>query len=822
MTTSNRGLPLVGGLLLDLRSAHRGLRKSPAFTIVAVVTLMLSIGANVFVLGVLKAVLLPRMDVVDPGSLYQVRIGAWRSGALLTTSYPAFEDFRQRNGSFSGMAGVYGYSAATLRWRGAQVKGAGYEVTGDYFDVLGAQPAIGRFFHAADEQGPQSAPYLVLSDHVWRSAFHADAEVVGATVRLNEHPFTVIGVASPRFHGTERFAWPDYWIPIVNGRVRGGEYLQSRTRNAVMVIGRLKPGVTAGQATEDLNTIASQLANEYPKTDKEISVRLIPTGLYGDDGDGIRGFLFGVTALALLLLLAACANLASLFAARTADRGRELALRVALGSSRLRLVRQLLTEAVMVSVVGGAAGLLGGQLLLTALNRWQPSFGYGAQRLAVSVDVDASVYLAGLALTLGSALLFGMVPAWRAWQGSPLQVMKSGPLDSTNLRRFAFRDLLLGAQIAICTLLVTASLVAVRGVTRALDGPIGIEPQGALLASMDFRQEGQQGGVALERAKAIIEAARSIPGVTAVGAVRNTPLGGGPRDTPIYRPGTTEFVPAHSVLSTRTYPMSPGYLEAAGTRLLAGRDFSWHDATDTPSVAIVNQTFARRMWGETPALGQTFSISERLTEVVGVAEDGKYHDLMESPQAAVYLPLPKDIGTEVVFVVRSRLAPGESAAALRRTLGGLEPNAPLTVRSWPDALANHLFPARVATVALGVMGFLAAMLAVTGIFGMAAYTVSRRKKELGIRAALGARKTDVMSAAVGRPTVLLGIGSAVGLLGGILTSRLLGRIVYQADPSHPAVLAAVVLTMLALGIAGSVVPTLRALAVDPALLIRED
>jgi predicted permease len=815
------GLPLVGGLLQDLRYALRVLRKAPAFTVVAVLTLMLSIGANVFVLGVLKAVLLPGMDVVDPDNLYQIRIGPRRSGALLTTSYPAFEDFRQRNRTFSGMAGFYGYSGGTLRGRDALVQVTGYEVTGDYFDLLGAQPALGRFFHAADEQGRNSAPYLVLSDDLWRRAFQADRDVVGTTVRLNEHPFTVVGVASTRFHGTERFGWPDYWIPIVNGRLRGAEYLQSRTGNALTVIGRLKPGVTARQAAEDLDAIASQLAKEYPKTDRDLSVRLVRTGLFGDNAEGIRGFLFGVTALALLLLLGACANLASLFAARTADRAPELATRVALGSSRLRLTRQLLSEAAMVSLVGGAAGLLSGHLLLVALDRWQPPFSYGAHRLALGIDVDSGVYLAGLVLVFGSALLFGMVPAWRAWQSSPLQAIKDGPVHASHRRRWSLRDVLLGAQIAICTLLVTASLVAVRGMVGALHAPIGIKPQHAMLASMDLRPAGR-GEVALERVKALLESARSIPGVTAVGAARNTPMGGGPRDTPVYRPGTPEFIPANAALLTRTYPMSPGYLEAAGTRLLAGRDVTWHDTTETPSVAIVNQTFARRMWGDAPPIGQGFYVAERLTEVVGVAEDGKYHDLMESPQAAVYLPMPSRVGTEVVLVVRSRAAPGEMAAALQRTLSGIEPNVPITLRSWPDALAHQLFPARMATVALGVMGSLAAMLAVTGIFGMAAYTVSRRRKELSIRTALGARRTHVMSAAVGRPTVLLGVGSAIGLLGGILASRLLERIVYQADPSHPAVLVAVVLTMVALGIAGSVIPTLRALAVDPATLMREE
>jgi hypothetical protein len=265
---------------------------------------------------------------------------------------------------------------------------------------------------------------------------------------------------------------------------------------------------------------------------------------------------------------------------------------------------------------------------------------------------------------------------------------------------------------------------------------------------------------------------------------------------------------------------------------VGGRDISWHDTAKTPYVAIVNQTFARKMWGETPwgetpwgktpAMGQRFILRGSLTEVVGVAEDGKYHDLEESPQPAVYLPLTQSERSETVFVVRSRRAPSEMAAALERSLSGIEPNVPIAVQSWPDALEGELFPARAATVALGVMGLLAAMLAVTGIFGMAAYSVSRRKKELGIRAALGARQTQVMSAAVGRPMVLLGVGSVVGLVAGILASRLLGQIVYQANPRDPVVLGGAVLTMAVLGIAASAVPAWRALAVDPSKLMREE
>jgi predicted permease len=810
------GLPFLENLLLDVRYALRMLRKSPGFTVVALLTLMLGIGANVVVFGVLNAVLLQALDVSDPESLYQIRHKQWMSGRLLTTSYPAFEDFRQRNAAFSGMAGIYGYSHAALSWGNAVMNISGDEVTGTYFDLLGVQPERGRFFHAADEHGANSAPYVVLSDDLWRRAFHADRGIVGTIVDLNKHPFTVIGVAPAQFHGTERFVWPDYWMPMVNEeQVEGSDYLHRRTSVAVTVIGRLKPGVTPQQATENLNAVAAELAREYPETDDGLPVRLIHPGLWGDDGEVIRGFLYSVNVLALLVLAAACANLASLFAARTADRSRELAVRVALGSSRRRLVRQLLTEALVVSLMGGAAGLVSADLLLRVLNRWPP-----AAEVHLAASVDARVYLAGIAVTLGSALLFGMAPARQAWQSSPLQTMKSGPAGALHPRQFALRDLLLGAQIAICTLLVTASLVAVRGMVRAIHAPLGIQPQGAMLADLDLSQVGHAGDVAIE--KALIEAVRRIPGVTAVGTVNRTPMTGGIHGVPIFRPGTTEFKLNNSVLAAYVYQMSPGYLEAAGTRLLGGRDVSWHDAAKTPYVAIVNATFARKMWGKARAIGQHFLVSGNLTEVVGVAEDGKYHDLQESPQPAVYLALSQSEQSETVFVVRSWRPPREMAAALERTLSGMEPNVSMTVQSWPDALDSELLPARAATVALGVMGLLAAMLAVTGIFGMAAYSVSRRMKELGIRVALGARRAQVMSAAVGRPMVLLGVGSAVGLLAGVFASRLLEQIVYQANPRDPVVMGGAVLTMALLGIAASAVPAQRALAVDPSKLMREE
>jgi predicted permease len=800
-------------LLMDVRYALRVLWKSPAFTLVALVTLTLGIGANVVVFGVVNAVLLHPLDVSDPQNLYQLRIGAWTSGKLLTTSYPAFQDYRQRNTTFSEIAGYDGYSGGRLSW-GSSVKSAsGYSVTGNYFEMLGVRPELGRLIQSSDEQGPNSAPYMVLSDSFWRSAFNADPGVVGTTVRLNRNSFTVMGVAPARFHGTEQFEWPDYFIPVVNRF--DAEYLADRTGRPLTVLGRLKPGVMPQHASKDLSVISAQLAREYPKTDTGVPLRLVRPGLQGDAGDVIRGFLYSVTGLALLVLVAACANLASLFAARTADRSRELATRIALGASRWRLVRQLMTEAVVLSILGGAAGLVMATLLLGALSQWQ-SHGH------LAVSVDARIYAAALILTLVSALLFGMIPARNVWQSSPLQAMKNGPAGSITLRRFTLRDLLLGAQITICMLLVTASLVAVRGMVRMLHTPLGFQPQGAMLAEIDFSEMENRGDALLEKQKAMLEAVQRIPGVTAAGAVNRIPFTGGLRGIPIFPPGTTDFNLNNSVLAPYVFTMSPGYLEAASTRILSGRDVSWHDTKTSPYVAIVNRAFAQKMWGETPAIGQRFILQNHLMEVVGVAEDGKYYQITDSHQPVAFLPLSQTENGVRGFVVRSQRVQNEVAAALKRTLTDLEPDAQVAVQSWPDAIADTFFPARAAAVALGVMGLLAAMLAVTGIFGMAAYNVSRRMKELGIRVALGARTKHVMSTAVGRPITLLGVGSLTGLVVGVFASRLLGQIVYQANPRDPVVLIGAVLTMAFLGIAASAIPALRAIAIDPSKLLREE
>jgi ABC-type antimicrobial peptide transport system permease subunit len=339
---------------------------------------------------------------------------------------------------------------------------------------------------------------------------------------------------------------------------------------------------------------------------------------------------------------------------------------------------------------------------------------------------------------------------------------------------------------------------------------------------MDLSQAGQSGDIALEKQRALLEAAQHISGVTAAGIINSMPIGGGAKGIPVFPPGTTEFTLDKSVLETRLYAISPGYMQAAGTRQMSGRDISWNDTAQTPKVAIINKNFARKMWGNASAIGQHFYLKGTLTEVVGVVETGIYHDLAEAPLAATFVPITQYEDSAAVLVVKSQLASSELSPALRHTLGSVEPNVPLTIESWPDALDDLLFPARAATLSLGIMGVLAAMLAVTGVFGMAAYSVSRRIKELGIRMALGADKIQVTRAAIGRPILLLAAGSTLGLGAGFLASSLMKKMVYQANPGDPTVIAGVVLTMTLLGIAASAIPVRRALSINPSQLIREE
>jgi predicted permease len=805
----------------DLRFAVRMLNKNPGFTTVAVLTLAVAIGANAVVFSVLNGLILRPLNVPDSQSLYAI---SRAYDGSTSESYANYVDLRDRNHSFDALMAHNIYQVGLDSGKNASRAWA-IEVSGNYFDGLRIQPYLGRFFHASDEHGENSAPYIVLTHAYWSSHFQADRGVVGLVVQVNKHPFTIVGVAPPGFRGTALLFSPDFFLPIINHEqvsgwsaltVRGSRWMDS-------MIGHLKPGVTRAQAIADLNAVGSELAKSYPKEDSRMSFLLKHVGLGGDStGDAIQAFIGGLMLLAGLILLAACANLGSLFAARAAERSKEVALRLALGAGRMRVLRQLFTEAVLISLMGGAVGLWGSVLLLQWLSVWNPFPQYPVN---MPVNPDANVYALTLLLSSISGFLFGAVPVRQVLHTDPYQIVKAGATVAPG-RRFTARELLLGVQVAICAVLVTSSLVAVRGLGRSLRSDFGFDPRGTTLVQTDLRMAGYNDDRALPMQRRMIDAMGTIPGVSSVGLISTPPLHVVCCEhSYVFTDQTVDLSSSNAVATAASFSISPDYFSSAGTRLLAGRDLTWHDDKGAPRVAVVNQVFARKVFASvTNTIGQSFkTIDGSRIRVVGIVRDGKYTaDINEAPRAAMFVPILQQPTTDSWLVVRSSGDPQQLAAAIRGKLRELDSGLTSFMASWNQAMNPALFPSRMAAASLGVLGTMGGILSITGIFGMAAYAVTKRRRDLGIRMALGAQRPEVLKAALGRAVRLLAFGSAVGLILGILASRVLASIVYEASPRDPVVLAGVVAAMALLGLVATWIPAQRALSIDPAILLREE
>ncbi|HEY9125723.1 MAG TPA: ABC transporter permease, partial [Acidobacteriaceae bacterium] len=561
----------------EIRLAIRQLRKAPGFTVTAMLTLALAIGANAIVFSVLNALILRPLNVPHSESLFMIERAYAPGHTSPSESYPDYRDLRDRNHSFDSLV-LYDIMGGV----GLDAGGGNpfvvwpYMVSANYFDALGVQPYLGRFMHAAEEKGAGSMPEIVLSYALWRSQFHGDPAIVGRMVQLNKHPFTVIGVARPDFRGAELFFAPDIWLPVVESTTIGAwSTLEERGNHSAWAAGHLKPGVTPEAATADLNTIAAELAKAHPRSDDGLKFTLTRPGLAGDTlGRPTRAFMLGLSLLAAMILLAACANLGSLFAARAADRAREIAVRMALGSRRQLILRQLLTEATIVSLAGGLLGIAGAVVILRVLSTWRPIPGIP---INVPVNPDLRTYVVALLLALFSGLFFGLAPVGQILRSDPWQIIRSGSALTGAARRFTLRDILLGLQIAICAVLVTASLVAVRGLARSLESNYGIRPQGAVLLKADLQMAGYPGPQQVPMQKRMLDAAAAIPGVSTVGYANRIPLDIGGSDSDVYRDDATDFRPTNAAADAQNFQVSPDYFRAAGTTMIAGRSFTIHD-----------------------------------------------------------------------------------------------------------------------------------------------------------------------------------------------------------------------------------------------------
>jgi predicted permease len=519
--------------------------------------------------------------------------------------------------------------------------------------------------------------------------------------------------------------------------------------------------------------------------------------------------------LAGLVLLAACTNLAGLLAVRSADRQRELAIRASIGAGRGRIVRQLITESVPFALLGGALGCGIAIVLLEVLTRLRVSLDFPVH---FDVTADWRVFLFALTATLLTAICLAIAPARRAWSLDPNQRLK-GP-DSPR-RRWAARDLVLAAQIGLCCVLVTASMVSVRGLMNSLTMPLGIQPAGVAAAAYDVGPAGYKGPqvrVFQEQALASVE---RIPGVESAAFSNTIPLYMDQSDIIVYSKETTDLRPANAK-RTYYYVVSPGFFRTVGTKLIAGRDFTPDDRRNAPPVAIVNETFARQILGGTDKVGSYFR-NGPLVQVVGIVEDGKYQGLAEEPWPALFVPILQNPDTSVILTARTARPERQVAAEMRKTIQQLDPRLPVySTASLSDLLSFTFLPVRAAVIALGVFGALAILLSVTGIYGVAAYSVSRRQREIGIRVAAGARPAQVLRQILTRTAVFVAIGCLGGLLLGLGTARLLAAIVYEASPRDPVVIMAVVLTMAAAGITAGYFPARRALKLDPVQVLRQD
>jgi predicted permease len=809
-----RKMNLIDNLIQDVRYALRMLRRNPGFTAVAVASLALGIGANALVFSVVNALLLRPLPVERPDQLAFLET---KSG--ITQSFPNYRDLRDRNKTFSGLVG-YRIAPMELESTGGATRIWGLLATGNYFDVLGVHPMMGRFFHQADDLHPGASPYAVLSYNAWRGRFGGDSRIVGKTIRINRLAYTVLGVAPPDFHGTELFYWPEVWVPMMmQSNIEGWSWLEERSTWNTWVLGRLRRGTSRAQALANLNSIAAELAREYPNNNEGLQFKLAKPGLAGDwVGGPAKAFTLGVLGLAALVLLAACANLASLLTARAADRQREIAVRLSIGARRSRVVRQVLTETLVLSLAGGAAGCSLALLLSQALSRWRAPMGFPVQ---FNVNPDWRVFLFAFAVSVVAGALFGFAPAWRASKTDANAVLK-GAVTSWGRRRLAFRDVLVVLKVAVCFVLVAACLLSLQGLQQALKMRLGFEQEGVSVVAFDLGLAGyseEKGSTFQQRA---LETVKQLPGVRSAAYSNSVPLSIDQSTTSVFPADKPALRPSDSV-SAHDYQVSPGYFETMGTHLLAGRDFTWHDDAKSPQVAVVNVAFAKRVMQAQNPVARHFrnGLNGPLVEVIGVVEDGKYESLTESQTPAVFWPILQRYNSTTNLEVRSSIPATEMVREMREVVAGLDPELPLYgTGSLNQMLGFAFFPTHAAAIALSAFGVLAIMLAVTGIHGLVSYAVARRVREIGIRMAMGARPSQVLRLVLGRIAVLQAIGSAIGLVLALAAGQVLASVVYGASSRDPRTLLAVLGTIGVLGLLSSWAPTRRALGIDPMAALR--
>jgi predicted permease len=810
----------------DLRYGARMLLKSPSFTSIAVVTLALGIGANTAIFSLINKVLLRPLPVVEPGRIVSVNnttVATTKERTFPTLfSYLNYRDLRDRNEILDGLI-AYTMAPVNLSDAGVNERVWGYLVSGNYFETLGAKAALGRMISPEDDRAPGAHPVAVLSHKCFERRFGADPSVVGRELIVNGRSFTVIGVAPPGFIGLEVNYVPEIWFPLMmQSEIRPGrEWLNNRKREGLFLAGRLKPGSTAAQAESSLKIIAAALAREYPNENEGMSIELSPPGLFGALGRGpILGFstvLMGVVGLVLLLV---CTNLANLMLARAMDRRREIAVRLALGAGRIRIVRQLLTENFLLSFLGGAMGLLLAFWVIQAAGTFRPPMDVP---LSTELSLDVRVFIFTITITFITSIVFGLLLALQATKPDLVPALKNEALPGS--RRSRLRNALVTAQVALSLTLMIAAGLVLRGLQRMQFTDLGFNPRHAVKLSFDLDLQGYDRERGNQFQRQLVDRVRSLAGVQAAGLGNPVPLALYVSVLPINiegRPPAREgAAPLTGVASA-----GPGYFQALGTRLLKGRDFTDQDDEKALRVAVINETFARRFWPGADAIGKRFSLPSRdhtLIQVVGIVQDGKYRSLSEAPQPFVFTSTKQFYAGLTTLVARTDGEPANALAAIRREVEQLDPHLPVfDAMTLTEHLRLPLFPARVAAAALGGFGALSLTLAAIGIFGVMSYAVSRRTREIGLRMALGAQTGGVMKLMLLQGMKLAALGAGIGLLISMALTRLMKNLLFGVSPTDPLTVGTIVLLLMSVALLACYFPARKAIRVDPMVALRHE
>ena len=821
-------------LLQDLKFGARLLAKTPGFTVIAALSLALGIGANTTIFTLVNAVLLNPLPVEDPSQLVSVFTTDERNQGtnldFLQTSPMNFKDLRDQNEVFSGMTGHAGLPLNITGGSGQPEQIFGELVTGNYFSVLGARPRIGRGFLPDEDQTPGEKLVTVLGYGEWQTRFGGDPSIVGRTISLNGAAFTVVGVMPKGFKGTNAIGAPALWVPYMTyPQTTNGFFLELATptnrRGLVFnVTGRLKPGVTVQQAEANLKTIARQLEQEYPNDNKGRSVTLVPLAQatinpgFRDNIVKAGGLLMTIVGLVLLI---ACANVANLLLARAAARQKEIAVRLSLGAGRGRLIMQLLTEGTLLACIGGAAGLLLAYWAQGLLWSFRPPF---LAADAIDLQPDMRVLMFTLAVSIATGVVFGLAPAIQASRPDLVVELKektSAPAGSSRL--FSVRNVLVSAQVALSLVALVGAGLFLRSLQHAQQISPGFDADHLAVLSFDLGAQGYTEERGRQFQQRVLERAASVPGVQAASVASTVPLFAGGFSRTVFLEGQ-DASDRRAGRLVQISVVGPRYLEAAGIPLLRGRTLSETDQPHTPIAVVVNETMAKKFWPEQDAIGKRFKFFGQnfFNQVVGIAKDSKYNFIGEEETPFIYQATTQVYQPQLSLFVK---APKPSAVlgTVRGEVQQLDRNLPLTnVFTLSEIFDQALWAPRMAAWLLAVFAGLSLVLSVIGIYGVMAYAVSQRTRELGIRMALGASRADVVRLVVAQGLRLTLMGVAFGLVASFAVTRLIVSLLYSVSPTDIVTFTVVPLLLAVAALAASYLPALRATRIDPMTALRYD